>query len=120
MATLDPINLRAFLPARDFAISKAFYTALGFRITWEDASMAEFDTGAGRFFLQDYYDAGWADNCMMNLVVKDVAAWWAHVTAAGVVERFAGVKVIEPKAGPHGTIFYLHDPSGVLWHIQQR
>lgn len=120
MKPLASLDLRAFIPSKDFAVSKAFYAALGFELSWEGSGMAEFDVGSGRFFLQDYYHEGWASNCMMNLVVGDVAAWWAHIVAIGVLDRFADAKASEPKVQPQGTILYLTDPAGVLWHIQQR
>ncbi len=120
MESLATLDLRAFIPARDYELSKAFYAALGFRKTWEDKGMAEFEIGDNRFFLQNYYDDAWAKNCMLNLVVQDVAAWWTHINAIGLVEKFPGTKASEPKSQPAGIIMYLHDPAGVLWHIQQR
>jgi hypothetical protein len=112
--------IRAFVPSKDFELSKAFYEALGFTRTWEGQGMAEFQIGNHRFFLQNYYHEGWAKNCMLNLIVQDVSAWWSHIRAAGLVDKFPGVKASEPKSQAAGVILYLHDPSGVLWHIQQR
>jgi hypothetical protein len=120
MGSLATLDLRAFVPSKDFGTSKAFYEALGFTKGWEGDGMAEFRIGNNRFFLQNYYDEGWAKNCMLNLVVEDVSAWQSHIRAAGLVEKFAGVKASEPSVQPAGTILYLHDPAGVLWHIQQR
>ena len=120
MGSLATLDLRAFIPSKDFGISKAFYDAMRFTRTWEDAGMVEFEIGHNRFFLQDYYNEAWANNCMLNLVVQDVWAWQAHIRDAGLVERFPGVKASEPRVQPVGTILYLHDPSGVLWHIQQQ
>ena len=51
---LNAINLRAFVPAKDFNLSKSFYLDLGFEIFYEDAELAVFNvgnTGIG-FFLQ--------------------------------------------------------------------
>ncbi|MDF3056625.1 MAG: Glyoxalase/bleomycin resistance protein/dioxygenase [Rariglobus sp.] len=120
MITPKIIDLRPFLPSRDFEVSKAFYGALGFELTWEGDGLAIFQSEGAQFFVQNYYHEGWAKNCMMNLVVADVAAWARHIQAAGILDRFEGVKVSDAKSGPHGTILYLTDPAGVLWHIQQR
>ena len=124
MGSLAALDLRAFVPSKDFGVSKAFYEALGFTKVWEDGGLAEFrisgDGGGRGFFLQDYYHEGWAANCMLNLVVEDVAAWQSHIQAARLVEKFPGVKASEPSVQPAGTILYLHDPAGALWHIQQR
>jgi len=119
MGSLTTLDLRAFIPSKDFALSKAFYEAMGFTKTWEDGGMAQFEIGNHRFFLQNGYDKVWAENSMLNLVVQDVRAWESHIRAAGLVEKFPGVKVSEPRAQPVGIILYLHDPAGVLWHIQQ-
>lgn len=120
MDALATVDLRTFVPAKDFATSKAFYAALGFTLSWESSDMVEFTIGDRRFFLQNYYQEAWAHNCMMNLVVRDVAAWAAHIGTLGLVEKFPGTKVTDPKAGEHGIILHLIDPSGVLWHIQER
>ena len=120
MGSLATLDLRAFIPSKDFSVSKAFYDALGFTRTWEGDGMAQFEIGSNRFFLQDAYQKDWANNCMLNLVVQDVWAWQSHIRSAGLVEKFPGVKVSEPRVQPVGTILYLHDPAGVLWHIQQR
>jgi hypothetical protein len=120
MESLATLDLRAFVPSRDFEVSKSFYETLGFTKTWEGNGMAEFQVGGHRFFLQNYYHEGWAKNCMLNLVVQDVSAWWSHIRAAGLVEKFPGAKASEPQPHAAGVMLYLHDPSGVLWHIQQR
>lgn len=40
--------IRPFLPAKDFAASKAFYAAIGFRLDYHDDKIAIFDfEGAG-------------------------------------------------------------------------
>lgn len=43
---------RPFVPAKDFAVSKAFYRALGFQILL-DSDIAIFSIGASGFLLQD-------------------------------------------------------------------
>ena len=120
MGSLATLDLRAFVPSKDYAVSKAFYEAMGFTKTWEGDGMAQFEIGHNRFFLQNGYEKVWAENCMLNLVVQDVWAWESHIRTAGLVEKFPGVKASEPRAQPVGIILYLHDPAGVLWHIQQR
>jgi uncharacterized glyoxalase superfamily protein PhnB len=58
---------------------------------------------------------------MMQLMVDDLDAWWAHIEGLDLPGKF---KVPAPKAPamqPWGLrIAYLVDPSGVLWHIAQR
>ena len=64
-------DLKAFIPAQDFALSLAFYKALGFTLNWQSEEVAEFQVGDGRFLLQNFYHKDWAENCMLQLVVDD-------------------------------------------------
>jgi len=110
----------AFLPAKDFAISKAFYEALGF-IQLLDGEVAVFGIGAGAFILQNYYQPEWAGNFMMQLTVDDLDAWWTHIQALDLPAKFDVPPPRPPVLQPWGLrIAYLVDPSGVLWHIAQR
>jgi uncharacterized glyoxalase superfamily protein PhnB len=111
---------RPFLPAKDFATSKAFYQALGFEMLL-DSEVAIFAVGTGSFILQNYYQQQWAENSMLQLVVDDLDAWWAHIESLDLPARF-GVSAPRPPAmQPWGLrIAYLVDPSGVLWHVAQR
>lgn len=111
---------RPFLPARDFAVSRAFYQRLGFE-TVIDSDVAIFRVGRGSFILQRYYQKAWAENSMMQLMVDDLEAWWSHVEALDLPGEF-GVQPPKPPAlQPWGLrVAYLYDPSGVLWHIAER
>jgi catechol 2,3-dioxygenase-like lactoylglutathione lyase family enzyme len=113
-------SARAFLPAEDFEVSKAFYVALGFPLLL-DSEVAIFGVGSGAFILQNYFQKDWAGNFMMQLMVDDLDAWWAHIEALDLPGRF-GVPAPKPPAmQPWGLrLAYVVDPSGVLWHIAQR
>lgn len=120
MSPLSPIELKAFVPAKDFAQSKRFYVDLGFTQRSEGGGVAIFACGSCSFVLQDYYVREFADNCVMHLLVHDVRAWLAHVTAAGLPARYEGVRVTELIDQPWGiTEFVVIDPAGVCWHIGQ-
>lgn len=111
---------RAFLPAKDFAASRAFYEALGFRKLL-DGDVAIFEVGTGAFILQRFYHQGWAENCMMQLVVDDLDAWWTHIQALDLPKTFDVKAPRPPAVQPWGLrVAYLFDPSGVLWHIAER
>jgi catechol 2,3-dioxygenase-like lactoylglutathione lyase family enzyme len=113
-------SARPFLPARDFELSKQFYEALGFEKRL-DGEVAIFGVGAGGFVLQKRFAAEWAENCMMQLMVDDLDAWWAHVSALDLTARFGVPAPTAPELQPWGLrVAYLTDPSGVLWHIAQR
>ena len=84
MGNLDPVEIKAFLPAKDFARSAQFYQDLGFTLCWGgDGDLAYFHWGdhgdhAKRgFLLQRFYVKEHAENFAMHLLVADVDAWWA-------------------------------------------
>ena len=49
------INIKAFVPAKDHALSKAFYTDLGFTVNCSNDEIAELQLGSFRFLLQKFY-----------------------------------------------------------------
>jgi hypothetical protein len=69
---------RPFMPAKDFDLSKRFYEALGFEKVL-DSEVAIFNAGSGGFILQRAFQEDWAGNFMMQLMVDDLDAWWAHI-----------------------------------------
>lgn len=116
---LAPVELKAFVPAKDFAMSKRFYTGLGFTQKSEGGGLAYFACGHTVFMLQDFYVRECADNLVMHLLVEDVQAWHRHVAAAGLADRY-GVRVTAVTGQPWGiTDFNIIDPSGVCWYIGQ-
>ena len=113
------VEIKAFVPARDFALSKRFYEELGFEIPWSDDTLAYMRLGDTAFFLQKFYVAEHADNFMMHLIVQDVESWWARVQQAGIPGRY-GVRTVAPQDQPwRQRDFVLLDPSAVLWRIAQ-
>lgn len=112
---------RPFLPARDFGLSKRFYEALGFEKLLDAADVAIFRMGHGGFLLQSYYQKDWAENFMMQLMVDDLDAWWAHIERLDLPGRFGVSPPKAPAMQPWGLrIAYVVDPSGVLWHVGER
>lgn len=116
---LTAVEIKAFVPARDLDISKAFYEALGFEVPWSSEDMAYVRHGNTSFLLQKFYVREHADNFMMHLLVENVDDWYQQVVEARVVERF-GVFVETPQDRPWGLRdFPMSDPTGVLWRIGQ-
>lgn len=113
-------RIRPFIPAKDFAQSRRFYEALGFDKLL-DGEVAIFNVGSGGFILQDRYQKEWAENCMLQLMVDDLDAWWLHIDALDLPNRFGVKSPRAPAMQPWGLrVAFLFDPAGVLWHVAQR
>ncbi|HVU20423.1 MAG TPA: VOC family protein [Rhizomicrobium sp.] len=111
---------RPFLPSKDFEQSKRFYEALGFEKLL-DSEVAIFRIGATAFILGQHYQEDWAGNFMMQLMVDDLDAWWAHIQSLDLAAKFGVRAPTPPEMQPWGIrIAYVVDPCGVLWHIGQR
>ena len=111
---------RPFVPARDFDVSKRFYETLGFEKLL-DGDVAIFKVGTGGFILQRFDQQDLIENFMMQLMVDDLDAWWAHINALDLTGNFRVQPPRKPATQPWGLrVAYLFDPSGVLWHVAQR
>lgn len=117
MDNLSAVEIKAFVPARDFTLSKQFYSDLGFTIAWSDDDLAYLRAGDCSFLLQNFYQPEHAGNFMMHLLVADVEAWWRHVENAQLTARY-GVRAEQPDDRPWDMRdFTIADPTGVLWRI---
>ncbi|WP_148717261.1 VOC family protein [Chitinolyticbacter meiyuanensis] len=117
MTQATAIEIKAFVPARDFALSRRFYSALGFQECWASDDLAYFTYGTCSFLLQRFYVAEHADNFMMHLLVDNADAWWQQVEP--IAAEF-GLRTVPPQDQPWGMRdFVVIDPTGVLWRIGQ-
>src|SRR5450755_2994590 len=125
---LTTVEIKAFVPARDFELSKRFYAAAGFTMAFSSEELAYFHYGDCSFLLQNFFVKELAENFVMHLLaenfvmhllVENVDHWHEHITAQNLLERF-GVKVGMPEDRPWAMRdFTFLDPSGVLWRIAQ-
>src|SRR3954453_21211345 len=117
MCNLATLEIKEFVPAKNFDLSKRFYQDLGFIVAWSSEALAYIRHGNTSFLLQEFPEG--IDNFMMHLLVQDVDAWWWHVQDQGIVAKY-GV-MIEPLSDkPWGLRdFAISDPSYVLWRIGQ-
>ena len=111
------ISIRPFIGAKDFELSSAFYRDLGFEEIVLSPSMSLFKTEHLGFYLQKAYVKDWIDNTMVFLEVKDVDHYWKELSALNLTNKYAGVKLTPIWVEAWGSECFLHDPSGVLWHI---
>jgi uncharacterized glyoxalase superfamily protein PhnB len=116
---LNPVEIKAFVPTKDYAKSKAFYEAVGFTCAFADDEVAYFHLGECSFLLQNFHAVGQTQDFMMHLLVENVDDWYAHLAKENIAARF-NVKIGEPTNQPWKMRdFELFDPSGVLWRVAQ-
>jgi catechol 2,3-dioxygenase-like lactoylglutathione lyase family enzyme len=65
MAPSSVLDLKAFVPAKDYRQAKQFYVDLGFKLNWDNPETAELQIGSFRFLLQNYYVQPYAENFVM-------------------------------------------------------
>ena len=115
------LDLKTFVPAKNYDVARKFYSDLGFKLNWSNDQIAEFQIGSFRFLLQNFYVEQYASNFMMHLMVDDADAWWKHIEELRLTEKYVSVTAKPPALQPWGLrVLYLTDPSGVLWHIADR
>lgn len=114
---LQAVEIKAFVPAQDFALSLHFYQALGFTVAWSSDELAYLHHGDTSFLLQNFFVKEHAHNFQMHLLVKSADDWHKHIESLGIVQDY-GVAISDLQDRPWGMRdFTLSDPSGVLWRI---
>ncbi len=115
------LAIRPFVPSQDYAKSIAFYEALGFTSTHHDSNVTILKQDSFSFILQSYYQKDFAENCMVQVMVRNANSWWRdHVDADHLVAAFGVKPPIPPKMQDWGLkVGFLFDPSGVLMHIAE-
>jgi len=111
------ISIRPFIGAKHFEISRSFYRDLGFKESILSDNMSYFRTDGLGFYLQDAYVQDWVDNSMIFLEVDDVDRYWKELLALDLTSRYTGVKLSPIREYDWGRECFMHDPSGILWHI---
>jgi hypothetical protein len=115
MHDLTTVEIEAFVPAKDFNLSKRFYQDLGFTVAWSSDGLANIRHGTTSLLLQEFSQG--IDNFMMHLLVRDVNGWWSHVQDRHIVAKY-GVMIEPVSDKPWGLRdFAISDPSNVLWSL---
>ena len=69
------------------------------------------------FYLQKAYVKDWVDNTMLFLEVEDVAKCYKDLVNRKLPLKYPKVRLSSIKRLDWGSEFFLHDPSGILWHF---
>ncbi len=110
-------SIRPFIGAKNFELSRSFYRDLGFQESILTSKMSYFKTEGFGFYLQDAYVKDWIDNSMIFLEVDDVGRYWNELLVLELTTKYENVKLISIRELDWGRECFLHDPSGILWHI---
>jgi len=75
MPNLRVTEVKAFVPARDFELSKRFYQDLGLTMASEGGGVAYFHHAYASFLLQDFCVDEHINNFTTHLLVENVDNW---------------------------------------------
>lgn len=110
-------SIRPFLGARNFELSRRFYQDLGFQENVLSEDLTVFKLGQLAFYLQRAYVKDWIENTMIFLEVNNVERYHQELSAMQLSRKYDGVKLSGVRIEDWGKECFLHDPSGILWHI---
>ena len=111
-------SIRSFIGAKDFEESSNFYKDLGFSEIVLSTNMSLFKVDEKlSFYLQKAYVKDWVDNSMLFLEVEDLEDYLSVLKSKKLAEKYNRVRLSEIVINDWGKEFFLHDPSGILWHI---
>ena len=112
-----PLNIKSlkpYVPAKDFELSKHFYSAPGFFMSEGWGGTADFELNGCAFRLQNYYVKDWANNFMFVIGVADVESWHQRAQELLNSGAYAGMRFQEPESVDGSLVLHVIDPAGVL------
>lgn len=107
-------DIKAFVPSKDYELSKAFYEEIGFRSETVTDDLTLFENGDCSFFLQRFYHPDLAGNFMLQVCVEDIESAYRMCKNAKHKSKISDVK-----HESWGRVFYLWGPAGELLHVTQ-
>jgi hypothetical protein len=110
-------SIRPFIGAKDFNISRNFYTDLGFKEYIISPQLSYFELKEIGFYLQDAYVKDWVDNTMVFVEVGNTDEYWNWLISLKLELKYEKVRLVPPRHLEWGKECFLHDPSGILWHF---
>ena len=110
-------SIRPFIGSKDFGISRRFYQDLGFKEIILAPNFSYFETKGIGFYLQEAYVKDWIDNTMLFLEVEDVNQFWNELLELDLPAKYETIKLVPIREMHWGKECFIHDPSGILWHI---
>ena len=113
----NPLSIRPFIGAEDFELSRNFYRYIGFREVVLSSQLSLFEIGKFGFYLQNAFVKDWIENTMVFMEVENLDQLFEDFALLELPGKYKKVKLISIRLQAWGREFFLHDPSGVLWHF---
>lgn len=110
-------SIRPFIGAKNFEESRSFYRDIGFEEVVLSHNFSVFKKQEIAFYLQDYYAKEWIENSMVFIEVENTEEYYDEMLALNLAQKYATAKLLPIKTMDWGKEFFLHDPSGILWHF---
>lgn len=110
-------SIRPFIGAKNFEVSRRFYRDWGFKESVLTNNFSYFKTEDFGFYLQDAYFPEWVDNTMIFLEVEDAERYWKELQVLDLTAKYKDAKMFPIREYDWGKECFLHDPSGICWHI---
>lgn len=110
-------SIRPFIGAKNIDVSRDFYKDFGFKEVVLSPNLIYFNYGNFGFYLQDAYVKDWVDNTMVFLEIENLEHHLKGTKALGLDKKYPGVRISEIHYKDWGKEYFVHDPSGILWHI---
>ena len=110
-------SIRPFIGAENFEISRQFYSDLGFLEFILSSNLSYFSHSAFGFYLQGAFVKDWVDNTMIFVEVENVENHWADMLRLNLTFKYPTVRLLPISHLDWGKEYFLHDPSGILWHF---
>lgn len=111
------LSIRPFIGAENFELSRNFYRHIGFREVVLGEQLSLFELGKFGFYLQNAYVKDWIDNTMVFMEVEYLDRLFEDFSLLELPKKYLNVKLVPIKTQAWGREFFLHDPSGILWHF---
>lgn len=108
------MDIKAFVPSKDYDISKSFYTEIGFVAEDVTEDLTLFQNGSCCFFLQRFFNQELASNFMLQICVSDIAAAYQRCLQASHKTKITAIQ-----QESWGKVFYIWGPAGELLHITE-
>lgn len=107
-------DIKAFVPSKNFSISREFYSEIGFIESPISDDLTLFHNGDCWFFLQRFFNKELAANFMLQICVEDIDTAFERCTKS---QHKTKISPISDETW--GRVFYIWGPAGELLHFTQ-